>query len=138
MSKPISKESLIGELNHFRDVLNNYDFSEISNIVFFDLNSLNHYLKNNEDNPFDRQYREIEHSLSILEPYLPCSLSGEMIEVLMDLLGCYEEDSDLLKEHFVFNIKMDFIEQVKGIENEGEWQYLLQLCEDLRYEKSLE
>ncbi|PKM94080.1 MAG: hypothetical protein CVU84_11510 [Firmicutes bacterium HGW-Firmicutes-1] len=138
MSEIMSEEVLIDELNHFRFVLTNYDFSEISNIVFFDMESLNYYLSTHEDNPIERQYQEIEIALNKLSPYLPSNISSDTIDVLSELLNTEYYNTTLLKEHLIFNIKLDFIERVKSIDSEEEWQKLLIICKRLRQEKCKE
>lgn len=138
MSEIISEEILIDELNHFRYILTNYDFSEISNIVFFDLESLNYYLRTHEDNPIERQYNEIEMALDKLSPYLPSNITNDTIDVLSELLSTECYNTTLLKEHLIFNIKLDFIERVKSIHSEEEWNKLVFICKRLRQEKCLE
>lgn len=135
MPELISEQALVNELNHFRYILTSYDFSEIGNVIFFDIESLNCYLKTHEDNPFERQYREIEEVLSKLSPYLPSSIGQDTMEVLSDILDASYCNMDLLKEHLLFNIKLDFIERVKSIQTENEWLELISLCKQIRTEQ---
>lgn len=135
MPEIISEKALVEELNHFRYILTNYDFSEISNVIFFDIESLNCYLKMYEDNPFERQYKDIETILDRISAYLPSNISNDTIEVLTDILDSSYCNMDLLKDHLLFNVKLDFIERVKNIQTEEEWQMLLVACDQLRLEQ---
>lgn len=138
MPEIISEEILIDELNHFRYILTNYDFSEVSNIIFYNIESLNHYLKTYKNNPFERQYQEIEASLNKLSPYLPIGISGETIEIIAEVFDSQTNFPYSLKEDLLFSLKLDFIERVKNIKTEDEWLNLLSTCKKLRYEKSQE
>ncbi|MBC7959185.1 MAG: hypothetical protein H7X94_04885 [Vallitaleaceae bacterium] len=132
MPEIISEQTLMDELNHFRAILTHYDFAEISNVIFFDVESLNCYLKTYADNPFERQYRDIERILNKISPYLPSNISSDTIDALSEILDSSFCNMELLKDHFLFNVKLDFIERVKSIQTESEWQKLLTLCNDLR------
>lgn len=134
----LSEERLINELNHFRYILTNYDFSEISNLIFFDIKSLNLYLLNNKDNPFERQYLEIETSLNKLSPYIPVDLSNDVLDTIIEIFSFNSNASEILKENLLFNLKFDFIEHVKNIRTEDEWLNLLNTCKKLRFEKMQE
>lgn len=131
----ISKEALVDELNKFRDILINYDFSEISNIVFFDVQSLNIYLKTHDGNPFERQYEEIEKILNKIISYLPTTISNDTIELLTEILDSKYQNKEVVRENILFNIKMDFIDRVRAINSNDEWNKLLLVCEKIRAEK---
>lgn len=135
MQEIISEQALTKELNHFRFILTSYDFTEISNVIFFDIESLNCYLKMYEDNPFERQYRELEIILDKISAYLPSNISNDTIEVLNEILDSSYCNMDLLKDHLLFNVKLDFIERVKDIQTEEEWKKLLVTCNQLRLEQ---
>lgn len=135
MLEIISEQTLMDELNQFRCILTSYDFSEISNVIFFDVESLNCYLKMYEDNPFERQYREIENILDRISAYLPSNISSDTLEVLTEIFDSSYCNMDLLKDHLLFNVKLDFIESVKAIKTEEEWQTLLVTCNQLRLEQ---
>lgn len=138
MTEVISEEVLVNELNHFRDILNNYDYQEVSNVIFFDIDSLDYYMKTHKDNPFERQYREIESAFNLLSPYLPSSMTSETIEILLDIMKSQNVHSEIAKENVLFNMKLDFIEQVKNIQSEDEWSRLIGVCKKLRLEKLFE
>ncbi len=135
MPEIISEEALIIELNHFRSILSDYDFTEISNVIFFDVESLNCYLKMYMDNPFERQYKELEIILDRISAYLPSTLSNDTMDILSDILDDSYCNMDLLRNHLLFNVKLDFIERVKDIKTEEEWQGLLAACNQLRLEQ---
>lgn len=138
MTDIISEDVLVDELNHFRDVLNHYDYQEVSNVIFFDIDSLNYYMQTHKDNPFERQYKEIETAFNLLSPYLPSSITEETIEMILEIMSRQNVHSQLVKENLLFNLKLEFIERVKGIQSEDEWNRLIAICKKLRTEKILE
>lgn len=135
MNRMISEEYLVKELEHLRDVLLNYDFSEVENIIFFDANSLNCFIKSCKNNPFERQYLEIEGILDKILPYLPSSISMDSIEILNVLFDQKNMNNEILREHILMNMKMDFIDYLKGIETEREWLELIDRCKKIRLDK---
>lgn len=135
MGKIISEQKLIKKLNQFRDILLNYDFSEVKNIVFFDVNSLQCYLKTFKNNPFERQYCELDALMNEMLPYLPSALPLDVLQAINDAMG-YTDDA--FKEQVLMNMKLDFIERVKEINSEHEWQQLVDFCVQLRREKEYE
>lgn len=136
MPDVISEELLVDELNHFRYILTNYDFSEVSNIIFYNIESLSLYLENYKDNPFERQYQEIETSLNKLSPYLPVGISKETINSIFEIFDSKPYFAYILKEDLLFNLKLNFIEKVKNIKTEEEWLSLINICKKLRKDKS--
>jgi hypothetical protein len=135
MTDIISESQLEIKLNEFRDVLINYDYSEIENVIFFDINSLNYYIENNRGNPFEKQYDAIEDILNSIYLYLPCSLSDDTIDVISEILDVKYGDEALVKQNLLFNIKLEFIDMVKNISTEDEWKRLVQLCKKIRNTK---
>lgn len=138
MTDIISEEVLVDELNHFRNILNHYDYQEVSNVIFFDIDSLDYYMQTHKDNPFERQYREIESAFNMLSPYLPSSMTGETIDMILEIMNHQNIHSEIIKENLLFNLKLDFIERVKSIQSEDEWYRLIMICKKLRMEKLTE
>lgn len=137
MTNIISENELENKLNQFRDVLINYDYSEIENVIFFDISSLNHYLENYKENPFEKQYDAIEKILNSIYPYLPGSLPSDTINLISKIINVKCQDEELIKQNVLFNIKLDFIEMVKDISTEEEWVNLVNLCKQIRNSKTL-
>ena len=135
MTDIISESELEIKLNEFRDVLLNYDYSDIENIIFFDVNSLNYYIENNKDNPFEKQYDAIEKILDTIYQYLPCSLSDDTINVISEIMNVKYQDEKLIKQNILFNVKLEFIEMVKNISTEDEWNRLVLICKRIRNTK---
>jgi hypothetical protein len=130
----ISEEDLEVALNNFRDVLLNYDYSELSNVIFLDVESLTEYINNNKGNPFEKQYNELEDILDKIISYLPNSLPNDTIDVLTKILNTNYNNEDLVRKNILFNIKMDFIQHVKNIDN-NEWLELINKCKQIRLSK---
>ncbi|GKX28110.1 hypothetical protein SH1V18_05900 [Vallitalea longa] len=135
MTDIISESELETKLNEFRDILLNYDYSEIENVIFYDINSLNYYIENNKGNPFEKQYDAIEKILNSIYQYLPCSLSDDTINVISEILNVKYQDESLMKQNVLFNVKLEFIEMVKNITTEDEWNRLVISCKKIRNTK---
>jgi plasmid replication initiation protein len=136
MTEIISEKELLDTLNLFRHVLIDYDYSEVSNVVFLNVESLNTYMDTHEDNPFHRQYKDLEVLFNKIIPFIPSNIPDEAIEAITNILESkYHNDRDMVKNNILFNIKMDFIETVKNISNENEWKELMSLCKSIREAK---
>lgn len=131
----ISEQDLEKALNNFRDILLNYDYSEIANVIFLDVESLTQYITNYKGNPFEKQYFELEDILDGIISYLPNSLPDDTIEMLTKVLNTNYHNEQLVRENILFNIKMDFIQYVKNIKNDNDWLELIKRCKQIRLSK---
>lgn len=136
MSELISEETLVSELNKFRDVLLHYDYSDVKNVIFFNVKSLNAYIRTYRDNPFEKQYQDLEAIFNKIIPYIPSNIPEEAINTITHILDPDYENKEAIKRNILFNIKMDFIETVKNVSSESQWQELLNLCKDIRLAKA--
>lgn len=132
MTDIISENELVNELNKFKDVLFNYDYSSIDNVIFFDVSSLNHYIENYEDNPFEQQYKALEEILDNILPYLPNNLPDDTIEIITKILDVKYDDKEIVKQNIDFNIKLEFIQTAKNIKSDKEWDKIVHLCKKRR------
>lgn len=128
----ISEEDLEKALNKFRDILLNYDYSELSNVIFLDVESLTEYINNYKGNPFEKQYYELEGVLDDIIPYLPNSIPDDTIEIITKIFDTKFHDEKLIRDNINFNIKMDFIQYAKNIQNDNEWLELINKCKQMR------
>lgn len=128
----ISEEDLEKALNKFRDILLNYDYSELSNVIFLDVESLTEYINNYKGNPFEKQYYELEGVLDDIIPYLPNSIPDDTIEIITKIFDTKFHDEKLIRDNINFNIKMDFIQYAKNIQNDNEWLELINKCKQIR------
>ena len=118
----ISEKELETKLNEFRHVLLDYDYSDVENVVFMNIDALNAYIKKHQDNPFERQYNDLEKIFNSIIPFIPSSIPDEAVEAITNILETKYEDRDVIKKNIQFNVKMDFIETVKGLSSEREWK----------------
>ena len=138
MKNIISEKKLIDTLNKFRDVLLHYDYSEVDNVIFLNLESLNMYIKTYKNNPFERHYIELEKLFNIILPYIPSNIPESEIEKITEILSSRCDDQNIIKKNIDFNIKMDFIQTVKLITNEKDWLEILDACTKIRKNKLLQ
>ncbi|TCT14647.1 hypothetical protein EDC18_105128 [Natranaerovirga pectinivora] len=133
----LSEKELEYKLNEFRHVLLDYDYSDVENVVFMNIDALNSYIQKYQDNPFERQYQDLEQIFNSIIPFIPSSIPDEAVEAITNILETKYEDRDVIKKNIQFNVKMDFIEMVKGLSSEREWKELLELCKDIRNAKEI-
>ena len=136
MSNILSRDQLYMELENLRDLINNFDYSELKNVTFINLESLFTYIAQVEDNPFRRQYEAMQSSLDILEPFIPFA-TGERAKEFLIKMSQTESDEEIecLKEEYSHKIRTDFVNMIKMIESEEEWIHLTEICEVLRQNK---
>lgn len=135
MGDILTENELVKNLNQFRNVLVDYDYSEVNNVIFLNLESLNSYMKTHKNNPFERQYYDLEKIFNKIIPYIPSNIPNEAIDAITNILESRENDKELIKKNITFNIKMDFIQTVKSITSEKDWNQLLKICNDIRESK---
>lgn len=131
LNNNITEKELVNNLNEFRDVLLNYDYSEVDNVIFLNIESLNYYIKTHKNNPFERQYQDLERLFNKIMPYIPSNIPNEAIEVITKLLKSRYNDDKIIKKNIDFNIRMDFIQTIKCIRTEEQWNKLVEECKSI-------
>lgn len=136
MSELLTKEELAYHLSLFREILTNFDFSEIKNIRFFNLESFYHYMNHVPNNPFKRQYEALEEQLDYIQPYLPFVSEERADEFLKELSGAVtEKESRKIKEAYTKKLRIDFISVARVATTKEEWENIMDACEQIRMHK---
>lgn len=136
MSQLLTKEELAYHLSLFREILTNFDFSEIKNIRFFNLESFYHYMNHVPNNPFKRQYEALEEQLDYIQPYIPFMSEERADEFLKELAQAVsEEESQKIKDAYTKKLRMDFMNIARIATTEEEWQNIMNACEQIRQHK---
>ncbi|WP_058486580.1 hypothetical protein [Defluviitalea phaphyphila] len=132
----LTSEQLLKELNKLKSIINNFDYSELNNVTFLNLESLYTYISEVENNPFQRQYEAIQASLDILEPFIPFATGNRAKEFLIQASQANsDEEIELLKKEFASKMRIDFINTIRMINSDYEWESLVQICEAIRQSK---
>lgn len=136
MQQVLSSQELYTHLNNFRETLQRFDYSDLGNITFFNLESVYAYINTIENNPFKRQYNELQENLDNLQPYLPF-LSSERAKEFLLKIAATEDDEDIehLKAEYTKKLRMDFINATRTLRNEKDWDSILMVCEEIRSRK---
>lgn len=133
MEPILSQQELSNQLNEFRDIIQHFDYSEIKNVTFINLESLYTYIAQVEDNPFEKQYQALHKILDIIEPYLPFAMGNTAVEFLVQAsMVSSHEEMESLKKRFSSKTRLEFMNAVRGITQDDEWQYLVNICENIR------
>lgn len=136
MSTLLTRQQLENHLNHFRHILSDFDYSSIQNVRFLNLEAFFTYMNTIEDNPFKKQYQELQESLDILQPYLPF-VSSKRAKDFLNALGTSTSDLEIenIKKVFTQKLREDFIHLSKTITMDSEWERILYICEEIRLRK---
>ncbi|HHW67040.1 hypothetical protein [Defluviitalea raffinosedens] len=136
MTNILTSQQLSDELNKLKSLINDFDYSELRNVTFLNLESLYTYISEVEDNPFQRQYEALQASLDILEPYIPFAI-GERAREFLILASqmTTDEEIEALKQDYLERMRLDFVNTIRMIQSEEEWKYLTQICETIRQSK---
>ena len=136
MQQVLSSQELNLYLNNFRETLQEFDYSDLENVTFFNAESVYAYMKNIEDNPFKRQYNALQQTLDSLQPYLPFLSSQRAKEFLMKIASATDdEDIDQLKIEYTQKLRLDFINVTRKVTNEKDWDSIVEICEEIRSRK---
>lgn len=130
MDNILTQERLLEELEKFKFTLKNFDYSDIKNIIFINLDSLYCYIENIEDNPFKLQYTKLQNILDIIEPYIPFTTENEFVNIT-DMNDNFTDLEDI-KHAFSAKKRFNFINYVRSLTTESEWQDVISICKDIR------
>ncbi|NLK37042.1 MAG: hypothetical protein GX299_03040 [Epulopiscium sp.] len=129
MEKRISHDKLCHYLTCIKNTLNDFDFSSLENVVFFDSHSFYCYLaglpcKNNNT---------IEAMLEEIEDCIPFALTHDSFSLFLE---AYEEEQsekmEALRKGFIESCKVDFLLLMLHMEDASQWEHLVDTCENLR------
>lgn len=136
MTDILTSQQLSNELSNLKSIINDFDYSDLKNVTFLNLESLYTYIAEVEDNPFQRQYEEIQASLDILEPFIPFA-SGERARDFLIQASQMNSDDEIqwLKQEYAAKMRLDFVNTIRMVQSENEWNYLVQICETIRQSK---
>lgn len=136
MQHVLSAEELYMHLNMFRQTLKDFNFTHIGNLRFLNLESIWAYMETIENNPFKRQYNELESILDTLQPYLPF-LSQERARTFLITIATITNDEEIeaLKSEYHHKLRLDFINVARKTSCDREWKLIMDTCEKIRRRK---
>lgn len=132
MENILSEKELLTELNNFKFVLHNFDYKDIENLIFLNLESLYVYIENVENNPFKLQYEKLQKILDVIEPYIPFVTENGFINMIeIENLSDSEELKNIQK---IFSSKkrVNFTNIIRIINNNTEWENIVNICKEIR------
>lgn len=136
MATLLTKQELARQLDDFRHILADFDYSAIKNVTFLNLNAFLAYMENVEGNPFQQQFKALQAKLDILQPYLPFVSSNRANQFLEDLShATTAEETTLVKKNYTKILRDDFIKFSRNIKSNAEWQSAVDVCEKIRLKK---
>lgn len=136
MATLLTKQELEIQLEDFRHILSNFDYSSLKNISFLNLDAFFAYMENVEGNPFKAQYDALQSKLDILQPYLPfvsANRANEFIEALSRTHS--DEEVTAVKQTFTKMLRDDFIKFSRTLTTNDQWQRIVSVCEEIRLRK---
>lgn len=136
MATLLTKHELEVELEDFRHLLSDFDYSSIKNITFLNLEAFLAYMEHVEGNPFKAQYEALQRKLDILQPYLPF-ISSKRANEFLEALGQTHNDEEIaaVKKNFTKILRDDFIKYSRTVTTGSEWSKTIEVCEAIRLRK---
>lgn len=136
MPNLLTKQELEIQLQDFRHLLSDFDYTSIKNISFLNLDAFLAYMENVEGNPFKAQYDALQSKLDILQPYLPF-VSASRANEFIEALSCTHNDEEVqsVKKEYTKILRDDFIKFSRTITTNDQWQRTLSVCEEIRLRK---
>ncbi len=136
MSSLLTKQQLENQLHYFRHILSSFDYSSIQNVRFFNLESFFSYMDTIENNPFAKQYDELQEILDTLQSYLPF-VSSKRAKDFLNALSTSSDDQEVakIKCDYTQKLRQDFINLARTITTDEEWQRIITICEEIRLRK---
>lgn len=132
----LTKQELEVQLEDFRHLLSDFDYSSLKNISFLNLDAFFAYMENVEGNPFKEQYNALQNKLDILQPYLPF-VSANRANEFMEALSHTHSDEEVMivKKAFTKILRDDFIKFSRTVTTNDQWLRTLFVCEEIRLRK---
>ncbi len=132
----LTKNELKIELEGFRHLLSDFDYSSIKKITFLNLEAFLAYMENVEGNPFKVQYNALQEKLDILQPYLPFVSAKRANEFLEALSNAHNDDEiKHVKQDYTKILRDDFIKFSRTVTTSAEWEHTMNVCEEIRLRK---
>lgn len=136
MQEILSSQELYMYLNDFRDTIRAFDYSDLENVIFFNFEAVCAYIDNIENNPFKRQYNELQEILDHVQPYLPFLSSKRAKDFLLTISNMTNDQAiEQLKIEYTNKLRMDFINVARQLTNENDWDFIVSACEEIRSRK---
>ena len=136
MPNLLTKQELEVQLQDFRHLLSDFDYTSLKNISFLNLDSFLAYMENVEGNPFKAQYNALQSKLDILQPYLPFVSSDRANEFIEALSHAHsDEETDMVKKKYTKILREDFIKFSRTITSNDQWKRTISICEQIRTRK---
>ncbi len=125
---PVTEEQLIVPLDLLRNILQNFDYDNIKNIIFLDMESFYIFINQYTQVPVDTTIEEI---METIEPCIPVSLciDHEILDIFLNAsVSSNEEQFKKLERDFYKRARMDFLNTVKNATTEPQWNGIVSTC----------
>lgn len=133
MENILSEEELVSELNNFKFILHNFDYTDIKNLIFINLDALYFYIENIKGNPFKAQYEKLEKLLDIIEPYIPFISENGFVNIIEIENLSDSKELENIQKIFSSKKRANFTNIVRIINNNNtDWENIINICKDIR------
>ncbi len=136
MATLLTQMELREHLQHFKSILTDFDYSALGNIRFFNLDAFYAYMDHVEGNPFQQQYKALQHELDFIQPYLPF-VSSKRAKDFLEALATTTNDQEVeqIKREYTTKLRQDFIQFSRTLTTDAQWEDVLKTCEEIRLRK---
>lgn len=133
MEEVLSSRELTEKLTLLRNILHNFDYSKLYNVIFFNLYSVYQYMS---QIAWEKDKKTtISGLLDEVERYIPLGLTNTSLDLFLTAATSPEEwETEELNRIFSCRCRMDFINLVRMAKDVASWEKILDACEDMRKE----
>lgn len=131
MTKKLTENELTSYLEVLKNILQNFDYSSIPNIIFLNMESFYSYI----DNYCSNNSKTIKEIMSAIEPCIPLTLcvDDSTLELFIQASTSYsQEDIKKMEELFYKRARIDFMDTIRKANTKDKWDFILQTCQNLR------
>lgn len=132
----LTTQELKNHLYDFHQLLKSFDYSDIKNVTFLNLDAFLAYMENVEGNPFAKHYEALQEELDYLQPYLPF-VSANRANEFLEALGHTHNDDEVkqIKMNYTKILRDDFIKFSRTVTTDESWERVISTCEEIRLRK---
>lgn len=136
MATLLTKQELESHILDFRNLLSQFDYSQIKNVTFLNLEAFYAYMDNVKGNPFELQYNALQEKLDYIQPYLPFISNKRATEFMNALSNTTSDDEiNLVKKLYTKKLRDDFISFSRTATTDDQWRHIINTCEEIRMRK---
>ena len=124
----ISERELTDYLNLLKDSIQEFDYSCLNNVIFFNFQSFYRFTST-----IPCGNHTVSEVLDIVSRYIPLALSPQALNAFLCSCENYQDlETDAVIDKFQMISKVDFFQLVRQCQKDSDWQRILSACKAIR------